>query len=289
LGGYSVLTGAAWRWEIPVDLRLWTSINSLEFIACVITIWVDIIAAVIQAEDCIFSQTDNTTAAGWLRKSNFAEEDDEYTQLVTARKLASLVIDSKSCIYSQWFSGKSSSICDTLSRDFNVESIHLCNLLCANFPSQVPFGLNLHPLPNEIISWVTSLLRSRPQTELWSKEPVRSSFARGSAFKRTCTLSESLMTPTLMASTGDRDTKYSAHLDSISKKVNLVLSLPNFSSLNRSAPPWIAWHRPSSWLSEQIQDSTLMGSLLSFYNDSFGDTDLPTQEKNPRWQSLVQC
>jgi len=54
-GGYSVLTGAAWRWEMPIDLRLRTSINSLEFIACVITVWVDMLAGVIQPKDCIFS------------------------------------------------------------------------------------------------------------------------------------------------------------------------------------------------------------------------------------------
>ena len=145
---------------MPIDLRLRTSINSLEFIACVITVWVDMLAGVIQPEDCIFSQTNNTSAAGWLRKSNFAEEDDEFIQLVTARKLASLVMDSKSCIYSQWFLGESNSISDSLSRDFHVDPSHLCNLLCDNFPLQVPFGLRLLLLPNEIVSWVTSLLLS---------------------------------------------------------------------------------------------------------------------------------
>jgi hypothetical protein len=64
LGGYSILSGKAWHWEIPVDLCLCTSINSLEFIACVITVWVDIIAGITRPEDCIFSQTDNTSAAG---------------------------------------------------------------------------------------------------------------------------------------------------------------------------------------------------------------------------------
>jgi hypothetical protein len=115
LGGYSILSGAAWRWEIPIELRLRTSINSLEFIACVITVWVDIMPGRIKSEDCILSQTDNTSAAGWLQKSNFANEDDEYIQLVTARKLSSLVIASQSCLYSQWFSGESNTISDSLS------------------------------------------------------------------------------------------------------------------------------------------------------------------------------
>jgi hypothetical protein len=32
------------------------------------------------------------------------------------------------------------------------------------------------------------------------------------------------------------------------------------------------WHRPTSWLSEQTQDSTQTRELRSFYNDNVGDT-----------------
>jgi hypothetical protein len=190
----------------------------------------------IKSEDCILSQTDNTSAAGWLRKSNFADEDDECIQLVTARKLSSLVIASQSCLYSQWFSGESNTISDSLSRDFHANETHLQNLLCANFPSQVPFGLNLHPLPNEIISWATSLLESRPQKEPWLKEQVRSSFARGSAFNPTSSPLVSSIIPTSRASTGDNVIKSYAHLDNISEKVDLVANLPSFSNLSQSVP-----------------------------------------------------
>jgi hypothetical protein len=71
IGGYNITSGSAWRFEIPIDCRLKTSLNSLEFIACLITIWVDILNHEIDSEDCILSQTDSTTANGWLRKSNF--------------------------------------------------------------------------------------------------------------------------------------------------------------------------------------------------------------------------
>ena len=98
MGGHNPATGKAWRWEIPADLRLRTSINSLEFMASVISIWVEIKVNQIKFEDCILSQTDNTSAAGWLRKSNFAEDTDEFIQLTTARQLAALLIDTKSCI-----------------------------------------------------------------------------------------------------------------------------------------------------------------------------------------------
>jgi hypothetical protein len=86
LRGYSILSGHAWRWEMPTDLRLRTSINSLEFISSVITIWFEIIHGFIQPENCLWSQTDSSSAAGWLHKSNFAEDRDEEIQLTTARR-----------------------------------------------------------------------------------------------------------------------------------------------------------------------------------------------------------
>jgi hypothetical protein len=60
-----------WRFELPVHLRHKTSINCLEFIACLITIWIDTIHRRIDPELCILSQTDSSSAAGWLHKSNF--------------------------------------------------------------------------------------------------------------------------------------------------------------------------------------------------------------------------
>jgi hypothetical protein len=42
LGGYNLVLGNAWRFELPVHLCLRKSLNALEFLACVITIWMDI-------------------------------------------------------------------------------------------------------------------------------------------------------------------------------------------------------------------------------------------------------
>ena len=119
MGGYNAITGRAWRWELPLELHLRTSINSLEFLSSIITIWIDISLGIIQPEDCILSQTDSSLAAGWLRKTNFADSQDEEIQLQTAKKLATLLIDSQSCIYSQWFLGELNNVSDSLSRDFH--------------------------------------------------------------------------------------------------------------------------------------------------------------------------
>ena len=103
IGGYNLVSGLAWRYELPVKLRLRTSLNSLEFLACVITIWIDIINDNISLEDCILSQSDSTSATGWLRKSNFSDSEDSIAQMITTRHLAALILNSKSCLYSQWF------------------------------------------------------------------------------------------------------------------------------------------------------------------------------------------
>jgi hypothetical protein len=289
MGGYSILSGRAWRWELPLTLRLRTSINSLEFIASVITIWVDCHLGVVKPEDCLLSQTDSSSAAGWLRKSNFAEDQDEEIQLSTARKLAALLIDSQCCIYSQWFSGETNNVSDSLSRDFHLSDSPLAAALSAAFPTQVPFGLEIHPLSIEISSWVTSLLLLCPQTMQWSKEPVRSSFARGGDTKTTSCQLDYNMTSFWKGSIEGNALKFSVLSLSQSEKVDLVLSLPNFSKPTRSEPPWTVWHRPTSWLIEPTQDWMQMESLRSFYNDNSGGINQSTQEKNPKSLSPARC
>jgi len=135
----------------------------LEFITSVIAIWIDCHLGVVNPEDCLLSQTDSSSAAGWLRKFNFAEDQDKEIQLSTARKLAALLIDSQCCIYSQWFSGETNNVSDSLSRDFHLCDSSLAAALSAAFSTQVQFGLEIHPLPIEISSWVTSLLLLCPQ------------------------------------------------------------------------------------------------------------------------------
>jgi len=112
-------------------------------LACIISIWFDHIHQVVEPEACILSQTDSTSALGWLRKTNFAERPDEGVQLSTARKLASLILETNSNLYSQWFPGDQNYIADSLSRDFHIDDTSLANLLSLHFPEQVPFGLTI--------------------------------------------------------------------------------------------------------------------------------------------------
>jgi hypothetical protein len=62
IGGYKLISGLAWSFELPIKLRLHTTLNSLEFLASIIAIWIDMIHNRIAQEDCIFSQSDSTSA-----------------------------------------------------------------------------------------------------------------------------------------------------------------------------------------------------------------------------------
>jgi hypothetical protein len=226
------------------------------------------------------SQTDSTSAAGWLQKSNFADSIDESVQLSIARKLAVLLIDTKSCLYSQWFSGEENSISDALSRDFHLEASHLSFLLASHFPDQAPFGLEILPLPNNIVSWATSLLQSHPQHEPWSEEQARSKFALGLASRTTYCQSELQMMPSRTTSTEVSITKSSALLPNLSERVAFLFSLPSLSKLFQSEPPWTSRHRPSSWLTDQIQDWIPTASLHSFYSANSEDTSQQILERH---------
>jgi len=62
LEGYNLTSGIAWRFRLPVNCRLRLSLNSLEFLACVVNIWVDVFHNVIQPESYLLSQTDSSSA-----------------------------------------------------------------------------------------------------------------------------------------------------------------------------------------------------------------------------------
>jgi hypothetical protein len=91
MGGYNLTSGLGWRFKLPIECRLRISLNSLEFLACVISIWTGILSNSIEPESCILSQTDSSSASGWLRKSNFADSEDEVVQMTTARHPAHAV------------------------------------------------------------------------------------------------------------------------------------------------------------------------------------------------------
>ncbi len=272
LGGYNIISGRAWRFELPVDCRLRTSLNSLEFIACLINIWIDILMDNVPAESCFLSQTDSSTAAGWLRKLNFADDINSMVQLTTARHLAKLVMKAESCLYSQWFAGELNVVADCLSRDFHLNDLALTNLINTCVPNQVPFGFFLSTIPTEISSWLTCLLRNQPFKEEWCKEPTRSKLSLGNATNITYSLSGSPTTGTLTPSQKDKNTESLGRLQLHSEKVDFVLEKLINSRATQSEPPWIAYHRPLNRQTDPTLNSTQMATLHSFYRGNYDAT-----------------
>lgn len=265
MGGYTITSGIAWHYELTVDYRLCTSINSLEFIACMINTWVDSFHGILTPESCLLSHTDSSSASGWLRKTNFADKVDETIQLTTARKLATLLIGSESNLYSQWFPGDDNSIADPLSRDFHIHDTHLSFLLTSHFPEQTPFGLKILPLPLNIVSWLTSLLLSQPQKKPWSQEPTQSKFALGLASTYTLPPLDYSQTHTLTTSPRTNGLSYLPPSPTPSEKADFVLkNIINRSNQTRSNPPWIAWLRPLDWQEGQTPEWTPTTDLHTF-------------------------
>ena len=62
MGGFSLLSGRAWRIQLPIELVGKVSNNLLEYLAQIICIWVDILIGAIKPHDCCLSAEDNTTA-----------------------------------------------------------------------------------------------------------------------------------------------------------------------------------------------------------------------------------
>jgi hypothetical protein len=162
IGGFSVTTGVAWQWEIPLHLRWQATLSSLEFLVAYVQLCMDIEVGKAPPGSCFLSQTDSTSTAGWLRKSNV--DDAEPLHLELARATATMTMGHESCLYSQWFAGNENDVADSLSRDHHLSDAALLALLLSSVPKQVPKDFRLCPiLPDvnsKITTWLLSLLPS---------------------------------------------------------------------------------------------------------------------------------
>ena len=107
---------------------------------------------------------DSTSAMGWLRCSNFTREQEENDeewrdkQCITW-KLASLVFDSKTMLYRQWFTGELNALAGSLSRDvyYLSESTHK-SFLSSVAPSQLPSNFQISPVSTKIGCFISLML-----------------------------------------------------------------------------------------------------------------------------------
>ena len=146
--------------------------NLREFLAALVTPWIDIIGGCLSPGDCTLSMTNSTTAEGWMKKFNFVKPNNDPIQATAcvdaARKYASIFMNADVIGYSQWFSGKSNNVAETLSRDWHRSDEELIFILRHHFSKQMPASFHLSPLPSKIGSWMISLLWQLPVSkQLW--------------------------------------------------------------------------------------------------------------------------
>jgi hypothetical protein len=281
IGGFCGLNGKAWRLELPPDCRVGCregiSLNLFEFLGGIISVWVEILAGRVPPGSCLLAQGDSTSATGWLRKSNFSDNNHRL-QLEAARHLAFILLDAGVLLYSQWFAGKTNGMSDSLSRDTHLSAREL-TALCSHFiPSQVPPNLEICPLPLVVYSWVISLLRSQPPTTALRKEPTRSTLWHGRDGPNGCSPWSSLTMNSLRPSSPGPGRDSLAPLppqsDPLGFQDQLILSLLP----GQSPIPSTMWRRPL-WMPDSMTPVTPnpADTLHAFYSVNTGATKTLTK------------
>ena len=195
LGGFAN-HGRAWTYQIPVELRNRAHINILEYLAQITAIWIDIIEGITSKEDCILAIGYNTSAMGWLGRSNFREENENDkswdVKQILSRHLATLTLKSDFILYKQWLKGSHNQVADSLSRDAYFLNPNTHRLfLQRTVPQQLPQNFNIRPVPKEIFCFVILILQLLPEMQLQSSIPKPSELAHGNVGILSCIVSES--------------------------------------------------------------------------------------------------
>jgi hypothetical protein len=265
LGGYNISTGAAWRLPLPSNILSYVTLNTLEFLGCLLTLWIDIHLGNTPPQSCILSQTDSTSAEGWLYKSNFHPERCP-SQLLVARKLAHLTINADVCLYSQWFPGDLNVVSDLLSRRFDLTDDALTDLVLSSVPDQVPNGFKILALPTEIDSWTTSLLQTASANQELPHRRMTPKPGHGNDGAHTSAPSALAMTPTFNPLIEPAATESSVPLPRPSATQPSAPPDILSSQLESLKPPSHMWRRPFGLTTGLTQDSTATEKWRSFYN-----------------------
>jgi hypothetical protein len=141
ISGYSLVTGQAWRFKLPINLCLRTSLNSLEHLASYIQLAFEVAMTGLLPSSIILTGTDSTTAAGWLHHSSFhnSQPDSPPLSLWVACATAHLLLDHSSVLFSKWFPGKEHEVWPTAS------SATTTSLMTSSAPCSTPHSPNRCP------------------------------------------------------------------------------------------------------------------------------------------------
>ena len=233
--------------------------------------------------------TDSSTSAGWLCKTNFSESTDvdadpvqSSVRIETARLHTTLFLDTGIKEYSPWFPGRENNVADALSRNFDRSDDDLTQILRNTCPSQLPQHFQIVQLPNEISSWLTSLLQKLPVKEQLREAHTRTKLGRGDDSPCTSPPLDLATTCTLSPSPDPNGTKSLEPLPWLSGKDDTREKLMTPWLREQSEIPFPIYLRPSRKPADPTQPRTTTYSLASFYNNNSGPSRTPTPKRNSR-------
>ena len=308
MGGFSVSTGVAWRCELDTSIfdsmgtsddtdqsiresaanhNINTTSNNLfEFIAIVVSIWLDHIADQIPSESAIFALSDNSSAVGWLHRASYGMNRPLHSKV--SHKFINIILDSGSTLISQHIPGRLNIVSDLLSRRFDLSDSSLTSLLLEKCKSQVPQNFVIRPLPKEVKLWISSIVPMLPEFSLGKlKVPPKAGTELGADGLTTSIQLDSPMTPSLTPF-NPSTTKLlsSVHFSSNTEIVNGLHNIRDLLNQALSRRPLATWHR-SSGITPGKAPATLRSAKST---PSLGHSSKPgpmkTLPKKERKQSL---
>ena len=189
---------------------------------------------------------------------------------------------------SQWFPGKDNQVADALSRDDDRSDQELTNVLRLFVPNQLPSHFKIVPLPNEIVSWLTSLLqklpvKTRPREKHKRTNSGRWNDGRSIASPLDATIPFSSLCPEGTKSNSSEPLPWLCEKDDFRDHV----MGPWLKA--QSEVPFQMWLRPSGTMISQTQPRTKTATLADFCQDSSEPsetrTPLPSNKKLSQWES----
>jgi hypothetical protein len=175
--------------------------------------------------------------------------------------------------YSQWFPGKSNNVADALSRDWHLGDNELTSLLRSHFSEQMPENFRILPLPNEISSWLISLLQPLPVSEQLQEQHTTTGIELGIDGRSGASPSDA-MTSTSTSSAKSSKIFYLEPLRWLSEKDGSRVIALNHWLKAQSEVPSHMWYRPFGNREDRIV--ILSRQLRSYRKD---DTKEVTSEE----------
>ena len=206
-----------------------------------------------------------------MKKSNLIKPNNDPIQATAhvdaARKYASIFMNADVKGYSQWFSGKSNNVAETLSRDWHHSNKELTFFLRRHFPEHMPASYHLSPLPSKIDSWMISLLWQLLVSEQLQEHHTTTGLELGSIGDSIASPSDAT-TLTLTSSASLNKISCSGLLPWLSEKADSRAIALNHLLKVQSEVPSLMWHRPFGNQANRIPLKTQTTCLASFYHDS---------------------